>query len=61
MFNELIADKYIDPNIEDTIEFLKPKKYSVIFSAFHKILYRMEKFTMRKKFCEEVRDNYIDY
>ena len=61
MFEALIQDPFIDANICDQHEFVKPRRLSVIFSAFHKILYRMEKFSMRKKFNEDIVREYTDY
>ena len=48
IFRALINDPYLDVNAVDTEEFFKPRRLSVIFSAFHKILYRQEKRIMRK-------------
>jgi len=43
MFLALIKDPYIDANSCETEDFYKPRRFSVIFSAFHKILYKKEK------------------
>ena len=61
MFNILVSDPYIDVFKVDIFEFNKPRYLSVIFSAFHKILYKMEKIKMRKLFQQNIRDHYTDY
>jgi hypothetical protein len=38
MFHTLLKDNFIDPYQVDS-DFNKPRKNTVIFSAFHKILY----------------------
>lgn len=43
-------DPWIDVNAIETDNFYKPRRLSVIFSAFHKMLYRKEKFIMRSVF-----------
>ena len=48
IFKALIMDKFLDVNAVDKEEFYKARRLSVIFSAFHKILYREEKRIMRK-------------
>lgn len=50
MFLVLMSDPNVDVNILDDAEMQKARKFSVIFSAFHKILFSREKFKMRKKF-----------
>ena len=52
MFHAIIDDPYIDAAAVDTCEYLKARRLSVIFSAFHKMLYTKEKQLMRKKFAE---------
>lgn len=47
MFHALICDQWIDANIVENEDFYKARRLSVIFSAFHKMLYRKEKFPMR--------------
>ena len=39
MFLILLEDPYIDVNQVEIDKFLRPRRLSVIFSAFHKILY----------------------
>ena len=39
MFQAIIQDPYVDANLPDTQDFSKARKLSVIFSAFHKMLY----------------------
>lgn len=53
MFQCLLNDPYIDPFQVDS-DFIKPRKLTVIFSAFHKILYSREKIFMRKKFIKDL-------
>lgn len=48
MFLALIRDEWIDPHAVDTEEFHKSRRSSVIFSAFHHILYHREKLSMRR-------------
>ena len=48
MFLALVSDEWIDPNAFDTEEFQKARRCSVIFSAFHHILYHREKLAMRR-------------
>ena len=50
LFVSLINDPYINPNEYDIEVYEKARRSSVIFSAFHKILYNREKYPMRKKF-----------
>jgi ankyrin repeat protein len=47
MFLTLLDDPYIDPNALELEQYFKPRRLSVIFSAFHKMLYRKEKHIMR--------------
>jgi hypothetical protein len=47
MFLTLLDDPYIDPNALELDQYFKPRRLSVIFSAFHKMLYRKEKHIMR--------------
>ena len=53
MFFELMQDEHIDPNIVDAQEFQKARKLSVIFSAFHKILYKKERRCMQRQFVRD--------
>lgn len=48
MFIALIRDEWIDPHSVDSEEFQKSRRCSVIFSAFHHILYHREKLAMRR-------------
>ena len=47
LFSALINDPYINVNKYDDELFEKARRSSVIFSAFHKILYNKEKLPMR--------------
>jgi ankyrin repeat protein len=47
MFLTLLDDPYIDPNQLELDNYFKPRRLSVIFSAFHKMLYKKEKHIMR--------------
>ena len=49
LFN-LLRDKFIDPLIVDLENFGKPRRKTVIFSAFHKLLYQKEKLIVRRAF-----------
>ena len=42
-------------------EFQRPKHLTVIFSAFHKMLYKKEKMAMLKVFKRELELSYIDF
>ena len=48
MFLALIRDEWINPHTVDTEDFHKSRRCSVIFSAFHHILYHREKLAMRR-------------
>jgi hypothetical protein len=61
MFMELIKDPFIDPFMIDESEMDKPRKLSVIFSAFHKILYHREKFVMKRIFTLDLINHYTDF
>jgi hypothetical protein len=61
MFLTLLDDPYVDPNELDLDTYFKPRRLSVIFSAFHKILYKKEKHLMRQAFSREVAANYVDF
>lgn len=61
MFSELIKDPFIDPSRLDGEELEKPRKLTVIFSAFHKILYAKEKLKMKRAFNNDLQENYIDF
>ena len=52
MFLALIGDQWLDVNAADTEKVDRARRSSVIFSAFHKILYQREKIIMAKKFAE---------
>lgn len=53
LFVALITDPYTDVNQVDSEELNKARRISVIFSAFHKILYAKEKLPMRRLFYYE--------
>lgn len=53
MFLALIRDEWVDPLAYDTEEFAKARRCSVIFSAFHHILYNREKLPMRRLHCSD--------
>ena len=61
MFLILLDDPYIDVNLVELEKFLRPRRLSVIFSAFHKILYHKEKHQMRKGFQEDLNNLYVDF
>jgi ankyrin repeat protein len=61
LFRIITTDKYINVHLHDEHEFLRPRRLTVIFSAFHKILYHREKMIMRKRFYQEVNDFYVDF
>ena len=48
MFQAIVQDPYVDANLPDTQDFGKARKLSVIFSAFHKMLYQKEKYPMKR-------------
>lgn len=52
MLLEVCKDPFIDPTIVDLESLMKPRLRCAIFSAFHKILYRLEKRAMQKKLIE---------
>lgn len=60
MFMTLLEDPYIDTFKLD-LNYLKPRVSTVIFSAFHKILYQREKINMRRKFQMDLGKEYIDF
>jgi len=39
----------------------KPRRKTVIFSAFHKLLYAREKFIVKKMFQKELCEQYVDF
>lgn len=53
LFLALIRDEWVDPLAHDTEEFAKARRCSVIFSAFHHILYNREKLPMRRLHCSD--------
>lgn len=53
MFLALISDDWIDVNATDNEKTERARRSSVIFSAFHKILYQREKIIMIKKFASD--------
>jgi ankyrin repeat protein len=60
MFQELLYDPYIDPFAVDS-DFMRPRRLTVIFSAFHKMLYSREKIYMRRKFCQDLVKDFVDF
>jgi hypothetical protein len=61
MFIEIIKDPFLDPFTTDNDEMEKARKSSVIFSAFHKILYNKEKYFMRRVFTSDLINHYTDF
>lgn len=60
MFTVLLADPYIDVfALDDNL--LKPRRISVIFSAFHKVLYTREKLYIRKLFQKCLNTDFVDF
>ena len=47
MFLTLLDDPYIDVNALEYDQYFKARRLSVIFSSFHKILYKKEKAVMK--------------
>ena len=60
MFAALLRDPYIDPSAPDS-DFMKPRRGTVIFSAFHKMLYSREKILIKKRFEQDLQTEYVDY
>jgi len=60
MFMTLLDDPFIDTYQVDS-NFMKTRVSTVIFSAFHKILYQREKIHMRRKFQNDLVKDYVDY
>lgn len=60
MFQWLLLDPYIDPFAVDN-DFMRPRKLTVIFSAFHKMLYSREKIYMRRKFSNDLAADFVDF
>jgi len=60
MFVTLLDDPYIDTFKMD-LNYMKARVSTVIFSAFHKILYQREKIHMRRKFQNDLVKDYVDY
>lgn len=61
MFKILLEDKFLNVHLHDEHDFVRARRLSVIFSAFHKILYQREKIQMRKRFYKEVNDHYTEF
>ena len=62
MFLALLEDPYLDIlKLDDTDLCMKPRRQTVIFSAFHKILYLFEKLAMRKLFQKTLMKDYISF
>ena len=60
MFTILLTDPYIDVFALDE-NLLKPRRISVIFSAFHKVLYTREKLYIRRVFHKCLNTEFIDF
>ena len=56
----LLDDPYID-TFQIDLNYMKARVSTVIFSAFHKILYQREKIHMRRKFQNDLVKHYVDY
>lgn len=60
MFLALLADPYLDIlKLDENLA--KPRDISVIFSAFHKILFKKEKYMIERGFRQDVQKEYIDF
>ena len=60
MFQLMLQDPYIDPFAVDN-DYMRPRRLTVIFSAFHKMLYSREKIYMRRKFCKDLTTDYVNF
>ena len=60
MYHSLMHSEFIDIFKLDE-EFLRPIQNTVIFSAFHKILYKREKLRALKLFNQDLLSNYIAF
>ena len=60
MFTILLKDPYIDIFAVDE-NLLKARRISVIFSAFHKILFSREKLAMKRVFNKCLWTEFVDY
>lgn len=61
MLITLLKDPYIDPFLVDEENIVKPRKNTVIYSPFHKILQHREKMIVRKMYYKHFIEDYIDF
>jgi len=61
LYQIVLQDKHLDVNQVNDSDFYKPRRLTVIFSAFHKVLYSREKILMRRVFHGDLLNNYVSY
>lgn len=61
MLHALLQDPFIDPSKVDTDTYSKARRGTIIFSAFHKLLYQQEKLKVRRQYQRSVQGTSTDY
>ena len=61
MLINILKDPFVDPFLVDEEHIQKPRKNTVIYSPFHKILHHREKMIVRKMYHKDFVEDYIDF